>query len=160
MGRELVLYVRPGDPDLERVETLRVIGLPVLAIDLARVNLRAEELGDAVAVDRSAGIVRDPLAPGNIQLGLAVGAGMVIGPVPSRQDDAHLLAQLDRELLVECGPGPAALASVRPVPLVTLLVTLVDPVAVLSGIASLLAQGKPRGHLNRPHSRCALLHEE
>ena len=87
VGRELVLDVCPRDPDLEREEALGVIGLPVLAKDLAWVHLRAEELADPVAVNGSARVVRDPLAPLEVELGLAVGAGPIVAPVLSRQDD-------------------------------------------------------------------------
>lgn len=51
MRGELVLHVGPADPHLQRDEPLGVVALPVLSEDLARVDLRAEELADPVPVD-------------------------------------------------------------------------------------------------------------
>jgi hypothetical protein len=57
---ELPAEIRPGDSNLEVVEPVRVPSGPVVLQDGGRIDLGAEELADAVPVDRSRREVRDP----------------------------------------------------------------------------------------------------
>src|SRR5258706_15266374 len=102
--------VSPGDADLEVVEALREVSGPVLLKNFARVNLGGEELGDSVTMNGAAGIVGHPLPLVDVEFGLALGAGPVERAILPREDDLDLLSQLDRELLLQGGPGAAGRA--------------------------------------------------